>query len=189
MRPPLKDQLSLQVLRKLPINHRSQMGTYLAICLLGKGLHKTIKDIGPVELSAAYFELLQSKGVTIVTKVGTVGKRSNNVEPYRKRGQEIQTRTEQFMRGAGIPDRTTSALGTYFLTNKDHHGHILMIAIDVLQNDDNTLAEEERVAQLARKHFNLEPINANTRGVGLGGDTSRWATNDHKFKLDQNIFA
>jgi hypothetical protein len=189
MRPLIKDQLSLQVLRKLPIHHRSEMGTYLAICLLGKNLHKIIKDIGPVELSAAYFELLQSKGVTIITKVGTVGKRSDNVEPYRKRGQEIQTRTEQFMRGKGMPDRTTTALGTYFLTNKDHHGHILMIAIDVVQNDDNTLAEEEHVAQLARKHFNLEPINANTRGAGQCGDKSLWSTNDHKFTLDQNIFA
>lgn len=189
MRPSIKDRLSLQVLRKLPINHRHEMGTYLAVCLLGKDLHEIIKTSGEIELNAKYFESLQSNGITIVTKVGTVSKRSGNVEPYRKRGQEIQTRTEQFMRGKGMPDLTTTALGNYLSMNEDHYGHILMIAIDVVLNDDNTLEEEEHVARFARKHFNLEPINANTRNAGLVGDKSRWVTKDHKFKLNQSIFA
>jgi hypothetical protein len=188
MRPSVKDQLSLQVLRTLPIGCRSEMGTYIAICLLGKDLHKILRELGPIKITSSYFKKLRSKGITIITKVGTVGKRSDDVEPYRKRGQEIQSSTEKFMRGVGIPDITSTALGSYLLQNQDHQGHILMIAVDVILNEDNTIEEEERVAELVRNRLGLEPINANTRRAGLVGDKSRWAINDHPYKPDHAIF-
>jgi len=188
MRPTVKDRLSLQVLRTLPIVCRSEMGTYMAICLLGLDLHQTLRELGPIKTTSAYFKKLRSKGITVITKVGTVGKRSDGVEPYRKRGQEIQSSTEKFMRGVGIPDITSTALGSYLLQNQDHQGHILMVAVDVILNEHNTVEEEERVAELVRNRLGLEPINANTRRAGLVGDKSRWAVNNHPYKLDHAIF-
>jgi hypothetical protein len=188
MRPSVKDRLSQQVLRALPIRCRSEMGTYMAICLLGPDLHRTLQLLGPIQPSRDYFEMLRSKGITIITKVGTVGKRSDGVDPWRKRGQEIQSSTEKVMRGVGIPDITSTALAAHLLQNQDHQGHILMIAVDVILNEDNTIEEEERVAELARDCFGLDPINANTRRAGLVGDKSRWAINNHPYKLDHAIF-
>jgi hypothetical protein len=188
MRSLVKDQLSLQVLRALPISCRSEMGTYIAICLLGKDLHKTLREFGPIKITSDYFKMLRSIDITIITKVGTVGKRSDDVEPYRKRGQEIQSSTEKVMRGVGIPDITSTALGSYLLQNQTHQGHILMVAVDVILNEDNTIEEEERVAELVRNRLGLEPINANTRRAGLVGDKSRWAIKDHPYELDYAIF-
>ena len=178
----LKGRVSLSLLRTIELDY-DEVGTYAMFYVMGKQLPKIFRDhyptggIGKVEFNKELIQdLTKNHGVTVLAKVGTTSNRGWGIDPFWKRGQELQSSIKKCSIGkSSAMDCASRAVYQHLVRRGDECCFMVMCALNSFSDSLYTTDElEQYAANDVLEKFGLRIVN--DPSMFLERDMTRWST-------------